>query len=295
MIAQEQITHGFFVLGVLAAAVVPRLPSDQAGFWSIGGRLSRNFRKLLLVLVVLNFCRLFLSDDVPSEKSGSYQLASDLLGVVEVTGLTFLCFGVPYILQLGLSQFFNIRQGQGLLAPLFLATILSFLGVALSRAVHPNFWALKKLANAVTARPVIQTLRQYHAFSTQTSHLRGSVFAQTVLVIEYWHLILQLLCTVAYALNRHNNGTSEETLFDRTLQATRSIAFAADWTRVLMHATFLNQLDEMHHTDNFNDDVVYDVVDSSPIAQAITPGPPRRSPAPRSRDRQLESSVALIM
>jgi hypothetical protein len=298
MIAQEQLTHRFFVLGVLAAAIVPRQPSDQAGLFSIGGRLSHNFRKLLLALVAVNFCRLFLSDDVPREKSGSYQLGSDLLGVVEVTGLTFLCFVVPYVLQEGLSQFFNIKPGQGLKIPLYLAAILSFLGVALSRTVHPNFWALKKLANAVTARPVIQTLRQYNTFSTHGAHGRGFVFAQTVVVIEYWHLILQLLCTVAYALNRHNSGTTEETLLDRILQAIRSIAFAADWTRVLMHATFLNQLDELHHTWNFSDDVNNDAPgDNIPDSTAITPVriQSSRSPAPRPRSSpSSESSVALL-
>ena len=30
--------------------------------------------------------------------------------------------------------------------------------------------------------------------------------------------------------------------------------FAADRTRVLVHATFLNQLDEMYHTSNFSNE-----------------------------------------
>lgn len=77
------------------------------------------------------------------------------------------------------------------------------------------------------------------------------MFAQTVSVIEYWHLLVQLCCAAAYAFNRGEEGVASETPWDRTLQATRSIAFAADWTRVLVHATFLNQLDEMYHTSNF--------------------------------------------
>jgi hypothetical protein len=299
MISQEQITHQFFILGVVAAAVIPRQPSDNAGFWSVGGRLSHNFRKLLLALLGVNFCRLFLSDDnVPrgNEESGSYQLGSDLLGVVEVTGLTFLCFAVPYVLQEGLSQYFRIIPGQSLKLPLFVAATLSFLGVVLSRAVHPNFWALKKIANAVTGPPVIRTLRSYNTFTGAEAHGRGFVFAQTVVVIEYWHCILQILCAAAYALNRHTDGTTEETLFDRTLHAMRSIAFAADWTRVLMHAAFLNQLDELHHTWNFRDDVdafpenhvpayiPVEVVDESNMPLALpgsgrnTAASPRKSP-----------------
>jgi hypothetical protein len=61
---------------------------------SIGGWLSHNFRKLLLAIAAANMCWLFL----PREYSGNYQLGSDLLGIVEVTGLTFLCFLTPYVL-----------------------------------------------------------------------------------------------------------------------------------------------------------------------------------------------------
>jgi hypothetical protein len=75
------------------------------------------------------------------------------------------------------------------------------------------------------------------------------VFAQTVSVIEYWNVIVQLCYAVAYAFNRRG---ASETLWDRTMQAARSIAFATDRTRVLvLHATFLNQLDEMYHNSNF--------------------------------------------
>lgn len=91
-------------------------------------------------------------------------------------------------------------------------------------------------------------MRSYNSFTTSRSHGRGFVFAQTVMVIEYWHLILQLCCAAAYAFDRHLSGTDAETSFDRIIKATRSIAFAADWTRVLIHAIFLNQIDEMHHT-----------------------------------------------
>ena len=124
--------------------------------------------------------------------------------------MTFLCLLTPYVLQVGLSQFFNIILGKDLKAPVFFAALLSFLGVSLSRILHPNFWALKKLANAVTGPPVIRTLRSYNSFTTSQSHGRGLVFAQTVTVIEYWHLISQLCCTAAYALDRHTTGTYDE-------------------------------------------------------------------------------------
>eukprot|EP00579_Thalassiosira_antarctica_P033041 CAMPEP_0201997906 /NCGR_PEP_ID=MMETSP0905-20130828/4784_1 /ASSEMBLY_ACC=CAM_ASM_000554 /TAXON_ID=420261 /ORGANISM="Thalassiosira antarctica, Strain CCMP982" /LENGTH=44 /DNA_ID= /DNA_START= /DNA_END= /DNA_ORIENTATION= len=44
MISVEQLSRPFFILGVLAAAIIPRQPSDNVGWWIIGGRLSHNFR-----------------------------------------------------------------------------------------------------------------------------------------------------------------------------------------------------------------------------------------------------------
>lgn len=239
MATTEQISHLFLIFGVAAASVIPRQPSDGLGYWSVGGRLSHDFRKLLLATVAINLCRLFLS------ATGTSQLGSDLLGVVEVTGLTFLCFLTPYVLQRGLSEYLHITPGKSLKLPLYAAMILSFLGVTLSRFVHPNCWALKKLANAVSGPPVIEILRSYNMFTTHRSHGRGFVFAQTVMVIEYWHVVLQLGCALAYALNW---ADAPDTLWYRFLKATRSSAFIADWTRVLAHAMFLNQIDEMHHT-----------------------------------------------
>jgi hypothetical protein len=35
MLSAEQIEHRFFILGVVAAAVIPRQPGDHAGYWSV--------------------------------------------------------------------------------------------------------------------------------------------------------------------------------------------------------------------------------------------------------------------
>jgi hypothetical protein len=165
MISEEQLTKRFFVLGVLAAAIIPRhvvmrnnSSNGQNKSWLYnaigGGMLSHNFRKLLLIIVMVNLCRLFL----PAEDNSTSQLGSDVLGIVEVTLLTFLCFLTPYVLQVGLSQFFNIIPGRDLKAPLVASALFSLFGVALSRKVHPNFWVLKKLANAA-ARSTLSKIR----------------------------------------------------------------------------------------------------------------------------------------
>ena len=101
MISESEINHRFFVLGVLAAAIIPRhvitnQQHDNKCWLNTrigGGMLSHNFRKLLLVIAMVNLFRLFLSNDLPPEDSSSKrsQLGSDVLGILEVTLLTFLC------------------------------------------------------------------------------------------------------------------------------------------------------------------------------------------------------------
>lgn len=239
-----QIGNRFLIWGVTAAAVLPRHPHDR-GCIVGGGHLTSNFRKMLLVIVGLNFIRLFLSENQHS--SNVYAIGSDLLGVVEVSALTFLCFLLPYVLQQGLSEYFNIRPGEDLKLPLLGTAVLSFAGVVLSRTAHPNFWALKKLANILSGPVVIRTLRSYNTFTTRQSHGRGFVIAQTVMVNEYSHIIVQLLCAVAYAFNR-NNPVDQDSSLDTLMRAIRGVAMPSDWMRILVHAIFLNHLDELFVT-----------------------------------------------
>lgn len=247
MISPNQIAKRFLIVGVAFAAVRPRMPFDTR--WSIGGNLSHRFRVLLLAVVGINFCRLVLSEngEAYSKVSG---LFADLLGVVEVTGLTFLCFLTPYILETSLTNFIHVRPGQGFYVPLVGAVILSFLGVILSHKVHKNLWCLKKLANAVSAPPVITVLRQFNQVSTAQAHGNGFMMGQAALSIEYWHFWLQIACAIGYACNRH---TTDPSYWDVLLEAARSTAFMGDWTRVLMHALFLNGIDELNHLNVFQD------------------------------------------
>lgn len=66
-------------------------------------------------------------------------------------------------------------------------------------------------------------------------------------------MILQLACAAGYAFDRHVTDPSEMTGMDAVLEASRSVAFLADWTRVLIHALFLNIIDEMGHLHVFDD------------------------------------------
>ena len=56
---------------------------------------------------------------------------------------------------------------------------------------------------------------------------------------------MQVLWFIGYAFECRHEDAIEETGCDIVLQAFRSVAFLGDWTRVLIHALFLNGVDEM--------------------------------------------------
>ena len=245
-IPAEQITHRFLITGVALAALLPRLPYDPPGF-HIGGDVSHGFRKLLLFLVGINIVRMLLL--TPDNEWNGF---GDFLGTIEVTGLTFLCFLTTYALQHGLSCYFNINPGSDLKLPLMVVAGLSLSGVVFSKTIHPNLWCLKKLANVASSPPIIRTLKSHNTFVSAQSHGRGFIIGQTLLTIEYWHIAVQLCCTFSYAFNRHLPA-EDQTGLDVWMQAARSAAFLADWTRVLAHAIFLNQMDELHQLSHRTD------------------------------------------
>ena len=245
----DQIAKRFLILGVTLISIYPRTPFDRK--CSVGGDLSRNFRLLLLGIVAINLSRLFLSGN--EEYSPEFGLFSDFLGVIEVTGLTFLCYLTPYILETKLSNYINLRPGAAFYAPLAASTFLSFMGLVLSRTVDQKWYSLKKLAQAVSGPPVISSVTRFNKVTTAQSHGNGFMMGQATVSMEYWHCAVQLLCFLGYALNRnHDVSADDDTWYDILLEAARSIAFLADWTRVLLHALFLNGIDEMHAMHAFS-------------------------------------------
>jgi hypothetical protein len=246
----SQIAKRFLILGVTLISVYPRMPFDRK--CSIGGKLSRNFRLLLLGIVAINFSRLFLSGN--EEYSPEFGLFSDFLGVIEVTGLTFLCYLTPYVLETTLSSYINLRPGAAFYGPLATSAFLSFMGLVLSRTVDPKWYSLKKLAQAVSGPPVIASVTRFNKVTTAQSHGNGFMMGQATLSVEYWHCAGQILCFLGYALDRKHASGADDTWYDILLEAARSIAFLADWTRVLLHALFLNGIDEMHAMHVFTGD-----------------------------------------
>ena len=253
MIPASLISEQLFILGVTAVAVLPRLPSDKTHCSIGGGNVGHPFRRLLLVLAGLNLTRCFVSARVDSS---TWIFIAGLLNASGIIAQNFLCLLTPYLLQKWLSNCINIRPGQDLTSWLWVVSILGVVGVYLSRAVHPRFFALEELAHAMSCVPVISTLKIYNRVTTP-AHGRGTVMAQTVLLVEYWHIIAQIACAIGYAfgddlLVAEMGGAVTASHEDSNqivalLHALRDSDFMTDWSRVLVHAIFMNQLDELSY------------------------------------------------
>ena len=247
IVIATELSKRLFIWGVLAIVVIPRHHIDRTQ-WSIGGNLSHSFRKLLLASVILNLCRLF------AKLNGHVRLLADILGILQVVSLSFLCFLTPYVLQTWMVQRINIpggKPGSNLIGPLYGAGILSILGVVLCRVVHPNLWCIKRLGNLVSAPPILHTMQMYNSL-TSVGGLhhdgRGTISGQTLVIVEYWHVVTQLLCVLGFALDKHHASEEDYSQWDYCLKAFRDIAFVSDWTRVCVHGMFINLLDEMYLT-----------------------------------------------
>jgi len=174
-------------------------------------------------------------------------LIKDTLGVVNQLGNSFLCFLSPYLLQTWLEGRVNIggRPGANLTTTLYASTALSISAVVFARILHPNFWALRKLGNAISSQPVIRTLKSFNIVTTHGGRHegRGTIISQTLMVVEYWFAVGNVMCMIGFILNR---GEQEKnTQLDELWSAFRQNSFILDWTRILAHSVFMNQFDEM--------------------------------------------------
>ena len=246
-----------FMLGIAAVAVLPRMPSDTQR-WTIGGRLSFPFRRALLILVAISLFRVVCFHVISIDSTSLYLLELDAaLGTVHVIGQTFLCLTTAYLLQRQLSNYINIEgsaPGRNLVPFLFGVSCLTIIGSLGSNTFHTGWGCLTNLAEAISCYPVLKTLRLYRSVTTSGSlrdGLRGPVLTQMLTVSEFWYLSTSLLSFVAEALDKtHGEMALAEGQFLKLL----SIAVrhnqdngVDDWTRLLLHAVFLNGLDELHH------------------------------------------------
>lgn len=87
----------------------------------------------------------------------------------------------------------------------------------------------------------------FNSVTTRGGHHsgRGTVLSQSLVATEWWFAITQLLCAIGHGWER-SVAKSEYTIMDSILEAFRDLVFISDWTRILMHAIFMNQLDELY-------------------------------------------------
>jgi hypothetical protein len=245
-----------FVMGVVAATVVPRLPNDES-WWSIGGNISHPFRRMVVILALLHAFRVFC---LPSQGLESDSLVYVLLKVTESFWLCFICLLTPYLLQLRLVNLINIggRPGQNIMPWLYANMVLQFLGMALSSYFHSDsFWGIKKLGDALSGPPVIRTVKLYSSITTVNTNAgsngrgRGFVMAQMILALEYWNLAVTLLSAMAYFLDQKSHTTIENTnqfdSMEEVFAGLRTSGSYSTWTRVLAHGMLLNSIDEAQH------------------------------------------------
>lgn len=245
MLDADEITKRLFIFGVCAIAIVPRQHTDRTRCSIGGGPVSHSFRKLVLLAVSLNMLR-FVVKLLPFQ---GFRLVSDILGVVQILSLTFLCFLTPYLLQTQLATRINLggRPGADLLQPFYITAALSFSGVFLARTMGPKFWFLNRLGNVVSVPPVLRTLDKYNSVTSLGGHHagRGNILCQTLYVVEVWHMVTQLLVAIGHFFLDPNLPLSQYGVWDTTLQGFRQIAFSSGWTRIIAHAVFINLLDEL--------------------------------------------------
>lgn len=272
-----------FILGVACTSIVPRLPSDDNRF-SIGGRLSSPFRRALVVLVAIGILRVSVFHFVlPFDNdSAILHVLDGTLGATQVFGQSFLCLTTAYLLQVKLSNYINIEggvPGRSLIPTLVAVFLVTVLSSFLSKSIHGKWACLINFGEALSCRPIVSTLKVYSSFTTRGGDHggRGSVLVQTLLTIEYWFLTTSVIAFFAeyffgnYVEEQQDSG-SELSWYILLLEGIRQNQDNGvdDWARLLVHAIFLNSVDEVEHFTSINPSTESGTTNADPEDVSVT-------------------------
>uniref|UniRef100_A0A7S3L2X1 Uncharacterized protein n=1 Tax=Amphora coffeiformis TaxID=265554 RepID=A0A7S3L2X1_9STRA len=165
--------------------------------------------------------------------------------------LCFLSLLTPYVMLKWLSSYIHLgRKSPGqILQPWIISfAALNTLAVV-SRIItgNENFWLFKKLADTLSFIPVMRTLKMYSRVThSQTRYAgRGSVLSQTVVVAEYFALLMNGLDTCSKLLFLFG-FLSNESLKSAELKGMYGTNVYSFYTRILCHGILLNALDETY-------------------------------------------------
>ena len=247
-----------FTMGVAALTIGPRMPSDDTDkVFSIGGRLSHPFRRALLALVVLGLFRTVVCHMLYP----NLVYLDAILSTIHVVGQSFLCLTTAYLLQVQLSDVINITPGRSLMNILFLVAILSAIAQIMAKCVHPNWYCLEHIAEALSCYGVLQTLQTYSSVTAPNSNGRGPFFSQLLRITEYWFLFTCIIAFLGeashgYLFTKFHHEDEDHPIVVLMEAFTRNQENGVDdWTRLLIHSIFLNSLDELHHFSSASDSV----------------------------------------
>lgn len=228
----------WFVVLVAAAAVLPRMPLDKPV--SIGGTLSRPFRKLILFAAGLNLLRHSV-EKLMQEDSAAWFLVCATEGVA----LAFLSLLTPYLLRVYMSTRINFpggnRPGAALQKWVYAYCAVNLVGLFMLIFSNEWHWIIRKASDMITFTPVRNTLVLYNQLTTRQARYpgRGTIMFQLVMIVEYNALLAQLADTYIDVI-----GQSHEAIIWWGVFQNRHFAF---WTRALLHSILINKLDEDSH------------------------------------------------
>lgn len=237
--------------GIAAVSVAPRMPFDIAWI-TIGGNLSRPFRIFILIQL---FCILF--------RAGwrSQSIIKHTIYAFESLGVTWLCLLTPYLLRRYLARTRGnmVHPSAALQSWFFVVTVLVATGIGLAKAMkQPKLWALVRTGDLVSTVPVVHTINLYHKQQQQqqqqrqqlegrtTSHSTNrsshrTIISQSVLTYEYFFAFLMFTQAIGEAMQEKNPIGFAQTFYKRLrFNSTTD----SRWVRILLHALFINMLDE---------------------------------------------------
>jgi hypothetical protein len=238
------LSEALFVTGAAVVTIVPRTSSSSD--W-IGGDLAAPFRKWLLILAVMNVFRNTCfedrrfrqsmtttdSDHLLSEES-IWTILYYVLTGAESFGLCFLMLLMPYLLQRRLSDVINIVPGRDLMTWLRAILLLNVIGIIAAR-YHPNFWAFKRLDDAIGCIPVITTLRLFRRVGSKGAERGNQMTIKTLEVLEFYSFSITTLAAAAYLFDDHHSTLNV---------AIRVGSIFVSWTRAIFHGHLLNVMDD---------------------------------------------------
>jgi hypothetical protein len=188
MITTSQLAMTLYHVGIALATIYPRLPNDLPFPRSIGGDLSRPFRKILVFLTFVNVIRLVALGDVRFDDRSSFTAAKTILTWTHLKYFvflfmsafasflrSFLCLLTPYLMRCQLQNRINIPQpGRDLMIWVYFVLLLNILGCVMVNVKEDTmYWGIKKLGDALSFPPVYKTLNLYNSIMTRGGRHSG--------------------------------------------------------------------------------------------------------------------------